>query len=504
MQDNAFDKGVQDKMGEFRLTPSAPVWPEVERRIRERRKRRILIFWFCLAGLLLTGAGAWWLLSEKAINHSLPVADNHNISVQLKPDTAAVARITSNQLSDSPRKIDPNTTNTTPAENATTLAGGPKDPSNGKNNFINKSHQQVKTVNPAPLKKRNLLPVNPGQEKPQVTAGNGKKSKRAIAMNKKTTIANREPEAPVYTVSTEKEKRADARELTTDTKTTVPPAAIPATETVQVITQKKVDTASLAKTDEAKPAPPVAKSKKGQHKWQTGFVLAFGEAKLTEARFSLFSEKSFDALQSGVSTGNGNFSSQSFADSLPLKGPAFHAGVFAKRKLGKKTAFSAGLNVAFYSGKQRVGVFVDSVRQLTTFFNTRTAGGFYRSGSSNWFTNRYYYLQLPLLFHWQLNKGNKLPPLEWENGLVPSWLSGSRALVYDPASAIFFQDKTVYNRFSLVYQTGLTATVARRSRHPLTAGLYYNYHFSKLQGINPPDFNHQSSYGIQFRWLLNK
>ena len=60
MQDNAFDKGVQDKMGEFRLTPSAPVWPEVERRIRERRKRRILIFWFCMAGLLLTGAGAWW------------------------------------------------------------------------------------------------------------------------------------------------------------------------------------------------------------------------------------------------------------------------------------------------------------------------------------------------------------------------------------------------------------------------------------------------------------
>ena len=64
MRDNEFEKGVQEKMGEFRLPPSAPVWVEVERRIRERKRRRILIFWFCLAGLLTAGLGSWWIFQN--------------------------------------------------------------------------------------------------------------------------------------------------------------------------------------------------------------------------------------------------------------------------------------------------------------------------------------------------------------------------------------------------------------------------------------------------------
>lgn len=505
MRDNAFDKGVQEKMEEFRISPSATLWPEVERRIRERRKRRILIFWFCLAGLLLTGAGAWWLLNEKTRNHSLPVADNHNFTVQQESDTITIATNNKTQLADSLRKNNTNTiTNTTGIDDNAPVAAGSKDANSEENNFNNHNHQQGKSANPAPMKKRNLLSDNYGQEKLQVSAANGEKRKRAVAANKKTVLLNTITEPPAYTVITEKENRIVAQDATTEPEKTVPSVTLTAPEVVKVSAEKKPDSTLQAKTDEVKPAPASIRSKKGPRKWQTGLVLAFGEAKLTESRFALFSENRFDALQSGISTGNGSFSNQSFADSLPLKGPAFHAGIFAKRKVGKKTAFSVGVNLAYYSGKQRVGAFVDSVRQLNTYFNTRTAGGFYRSGNSNWFTNRYYYLQLPLLLHWQLNKGTKLPPLEWENGFVPSLLTGSRALVYDPSSTIFFRDKTVYNRFSLVYQTGFTATFASRTLHPLTAGLYYNYHFSKLQGIKPPDFNHQSSYGIQFRWVLKK
>ena len=252
-----------------------------------------------------------------------------------------------------------------------------------------------------------------------------------------------------------------------------------------------------------------AKPRLKKGKWQTGLLFAFGESKLTEGGLNVFLNKSmnFDQLQSGSTSGNtgsSTYNNQSFADSISLKGPAFHAGIFAKHKSGKKTAFSAGLNFAYYSGKQRVGALVDSVRQISSPFNTSTGDGFYRSGSSARYTNRYYYIQLPLLLHWQINKGVKGPPMEWENGIVPSFMVGNRALVYDQAGQIFFRDKSVYNKFSLVYQTGFTATFASRTKHPLTAGLYYNYHFSRLQKINPPDFNHLSSYGIQFRWLLKK
>lgn len=503
MRDNAFDKGVQDKMEEFRLTPSAPVWPEVERRIRERKKRRILIFWFCLAGLLLAGTGAWWMLNEKSVASSIPVAENNRGIV--KPEIEKTeATINKTSLSDSPVKAG---TDITPPGDQSTIPVDAESSSTttSSTDFSNtrRKTQQV-IVQPATVKKSAALSAADDKEKLQVTAMNGKKAKRGTPVQKKPIVMITKPEPNAL----EPVSGTDNVTVTTvgddEPQTTVSVVAVPVVRKVNDQPVQNADSSLTAKPDEVKAAAALTKTKKGPRKWQTGLIIAFGEAKLTESRFSLFSMKSFDALQSGVSTGNGNFSSSSFADSLPLKGPAFHAGVYAKRKTGKKTAFSAGLNIAFYSGKQRVGAFVDSVRQVSSSFNTRTTGGFYRSGSSDWYTNKYYYLQVPLLLHWQLNKGTKLPPFEWENGFVPSILLGSRALVYDQGSSIFFRDRSVYNRFSLVYQTGFTATFASRTRHPLTAGLYYNYHFSKLQGVNPPDFNHQSSYGIQFRWIFRK
>lgn len=507
MRDNAFDKGVQDKMEEFRLTPSAPVWPEVERRIRERKRRRILIFWFCLAGLLLTGAGAWWLLNEKSATTSIPVAEKSTGTVQ--PETnrnEATSNKTGQSVSpvetggtSTASRIQPNTTIEAESASSSTTSTNTNSNTNNVSNIIQSN--QPHTINTAPVKQPADILAAEDKDKMQVTAMNGKKAKRGATIKNKSSVAGSKPVPPSATKVPGMDPVNAPTVVSNDPQTVVAPVTLPSVINDQPV--KKSDTVLQAKPDEVKPAVPPVKTKKGQHKWQTGLVFAFGEAKLTESRFSLFSMKNFDALQSGVSSGNGNFNSSSFADSLPLKGPAFHAGIYAKRKTGKKTSFSAGLNLAFYSGKQRVGAFVDSVRQVSSY-NIRTTAGFYRSGSSNWYTNKYYYLQVPLLLHWQLNKGTKLPPLEWENGFVPSLLISSRALVYDQGASIFFRDRSVYNRFSIVYQSGFTATFAHRTRHPLTAGLYYNYHFSKLQGVNPPDFNHQSSYGIQFRWVIKK
>lgn len=502
MRDNAFDKGVQDKMEEFRLSPSTPVWPEVERRIRERKRRRILIFWFCLAGLLLTGSGAWWLLNEKSVTPAIPVAEKSKVTAQPEINKTE-ATIYKTGQSDSP--VETGAASTTNRHQSTTAikAESSSSKTNNNNTVPNTTQNNLqRTVNTVPLKKSATVSVADDQDNLQVTAMNGKKTKRGAPVKNKQAVADSKQVPQATTLVSAPDPIITTPVVIHDPQMVVAPVPSLAINNDQPV--HKTDTVLHAKPDEVKPAVPATKPQKGARKWQTGFALAFGEAKLTESRFSLFSMKSFDALQSGVSTGNGNFSNSSFADSLPLKGPAFHAGVFAKRKMGKKTAFSIGLNLAFYSGKQRVGAYIDSVRQLTNYFNTSTTGGFYRSGSGDWYTNKYYYLQMPLLLHWQINKGNKLPPLEWENGFVPSFLTGSRALVYDPASSIFFRDKAVYNRFSLVYQTGFTATFANRTRHPLTAGIYYNYHVSKLQGVHPPDFNHQSSYGFQFRWILRK
>ena len=56
MQENEFEKRVQKMMEEWKVRPSVSVWSGVEKRIREkRRKRRWLLVIPMLAGLALGG-----------------------------------------------------------------------------------------------------------------------------------------------------------------------------------------------------------------------------------------------------------------------------------------------------------------------------------------------------------------------------------------------------------------------------------------------------------------
>src|SRR4051812_31456325 len=58
MQENNFEKRVQQKLDELQLTPSEPVWQNIELAIRKKRERR-LIFWF-IPFLLVAGGLVWW------------------------------------------------------------------------------------------------------------------------------------------------------------------------------------------------------------------------------------------------------------------------------------------------------------------------------------------------------------------------------------------------------------------------------------------------------------
>jgi len=210
-----------------------------------------------------------------------------------------------------------------------------------------------------------------------------------------------------------------------------------------------------------------------------------------------------DAYASPNTSSGGVFQSARSADSIPLKGMALQSGISAKRKLGRKTAFSIGLGFSYYSTKQRTGSFNDSLITINNSLRTLTSGGYYRAGNSDVYHNKYYYLQAPVMFHWQINKGKKLP-LEWENGLAPSVLLASNAVVYDRPGRIFYKDKRVFNSFSLVYQTAFSARLFKEEKHPLTFAIFYNYHLVRLQKIAPSKYNYLSSYGIRLNWVLKK
>ncbi len=504
MRDNEFDRGVQEKMGEFRLPPSAPVWVEVERRIRERKRRRILFFWFCMAGLLLAGLGGWWIMNENGT--TTESTDTRTLSVLKK----------ANQ----PDQVDQKKKSTGPAPISKDVKPGAIDAtvpetrnefpvSSISNPVKDKPVVQVKTKalhEKIQQKDKVILPGTKSEL--NLSKGMGKKGKIPVKKSAPVVPVIRPATAPVTAMAAGKADAATTPLPVPEMGNNRPVTPIQNAD-VAVIQSTPADTMKAVVVQQQITEPEAYKKKPAvPEKWQTGIQLGVGGTRLTSG-ISIGSTKSLDMIQSGGGLNNnpgaGGTFNQSYADSVPLKGPAFQAGVFAKKQAGKNIAFSIGLNLAYFSGKQRVGSFVDSLRNSSNYFNAVTiSSGFYRTGGTARFTNRYYYVQLPILLLWQLNKGLKMPVLYFENGLVPSMMAGSRALVYDPGGRIFFRDKKVYNSFSLLGQTGLTADLFSNKRNRLSVGLYYNYQFSRLQKISPPDFNHLSSFGIQLRWTKKK
>ena len=62
MPGNDFEKQVQLKMDELKFVPSDTVWPAVEKKITDRKKRRRLFIWLPVLGLFLSGA-AWFFIA---------------------------------------------------------------------------------------------------------------------------------------------------------------------------------------------------------------------------------------------------------------------------------------------------------------------------------------------------------------------------------------------------------------------------------------------------------
>src|SRR5688572_7722531 len=65
MQENEFEKRMQEEMGEFRLRPSDDVWNKIDVQLRKKKRRRVVFFIFLLAGLSLLSTGYFLFTSDK-------------------------------------------------------------------------------------------------------------------------------------------------------------------------------------------------------------------------------------------------------------------------------------------------------------------------------------------------------------------------------------------------------------------------------------------------------
>lgn len=500
MRENEFDNGVKELMGEFRLQPSAEVWPEVERRIRERRKRRILFFWFFSAAVLLGGAGTWWLLQQDGkTDHNQVLIDKQKA---VPEKSMSSDRYETEAVNEKATGTNHGQTGTVQNADMSMMA-----PVEKKAAIRTTGNDKLNTISGLPVNKGRKLVLS--ERKNQMNAGKQyvRKANNSSLTNKKG-IAKADPVstsiAPAVNSNPAPVPVGSVVHPDSPISTPVPADAVTAGTTTDssrlVKAAKPVDTVIAVVVPEA---PAVKKSAK--NKWETGFIVAGGITRLTSGKISGFgmAEKNFDQVYSSPVSSNSSYFNNSplvrYADTIPLYGWAWQAGVYASRKIKKRTSFSAGLNIGFYSSWQTVGAFKDSSRVFRLAQGNFVSGSYYLSGTENKYSNRYYYLQFPLLFHWQLNKARKGPALQWENGLLPVWLAGSRAIIYDRTDRMYYIDKKAYHQFGLAFQTGMTVQFSAQQKKTWSAGVYYNFHFSQLQKNNQPAYNNLSSFGIQFR-----
>lgn len=500
---NEFEQQVQQKLEELQLQPSGEVWEEVEKRIQKEKKRRRVIFWWLFPLLLLGGGAAVYIYNDK--EEKLTITERN-------PDPQTTENSDSdNSTKDNINSNEPNNNTTTstnkennlPASEQTTGISEEKIVAADKKTMPVPAQSAAITATAAGISKRENAGVKTSnnrdsEENMLMTMVSVRKQKKDPPSNVKTDPVDRK----IVSATEEIKIQPVADELK--------PAVTGGNDNIITLDDKK-DTAArvlpgVKKEPEAEVVPvtgPTKKPKGKNNKWEFGVHAAAGSSGVSEGISFFDAQKSADALSSPGSPLNMAGPLAPVTAAAPQNSFYWQAGMYAKRKLSKKTAVSAGLDLSAYSTVRATGVFIETSRMVNNGLSNFTVADYYYSGTSSSYKNRYYFLQVPVSFHWQFNKGKKLP-LEWHNGLSAGWMTNTNALVYSPASNVYFKDNSSFNTFQLAYQSGITARFFNKAKHPLTAGFVFNYHLSKLEKVKTTDGNHLASFGLRLGWVLKK
>src|ERR1044072_8865404 len=110
MSDHDFEKQVQQKLGELKLRPSDAVWMEVEKNIRDKKRRRRFL-WLWSAALLVTLTTSGIILYHYNTRRTITIGES---TAQTTPGTLppSANSISNSNTNSTTNTVSPNSTNT--------------------------------------------------------------------------------------------------------------------------------------------------------------------------------------------------------------------------------------------------------------------------------------------------------------------------------------------------------------------------------------------------------
>jgi hypothetical protein len=145
--------------------------------------------------------------------------------------------------------------------------------------------------------------------------------------------------------------------------------------------------------------------------------------------------------------------------------------------------------------KIKVGAYRDTLYTSNSYSQTNVTRGIYQGTKQKWHTNRYHFIELPVTYQLQLNKGNKLP-VTWNAGFSVGYLAGANALVYDTlAGGVYFKQNNLLNKVHFNLNTGFAFRFGNKGKLQWSVGPEISLDMTKLMKEDPYTSKRYLLYG---------
>jgi hypothetical protein len=440
MHDPKFEKTVQRKMEELEFVPSETVWENIEMAVTPRQRRRAvaMYWWLLVPTLFLAGAGGVLfnrsLTPAVAVNKRAGVSGKHPVGESGKQPAGAG-------------------TMAYPGSAGSTVTAGSVVAGN-------------RSIEPPLAGARN-------------SDGRDGSAGQHLSGAQRTSIPETNPDDAGESMA---EQVETAKKIARQPYT-YRPGLISSIVSSLGIRGPRLATEVRSTAVAGIPTP--------KRPWMAGFTGGGGLSSFNESLTSRMAvvSSSFGAMNvsrnTGYSVGNSSYSGAKTYTSAIEPDFSFFAGIFAQKPLSSRWSVSIGLNVHYYSSRlhigQEVNYYVPSASSLIAApaaFAAIQPYPSYSTGDQQVFTNRYYYLEMPVAMEWQINR-SRILPLFLRGGAVLSRLMGSNALYYNDQSGVYLKDNGVINHTQLSFSSALTVGLPFRNVR-VQAGPEFQYGVTNL------------------------
>jgi len=443
MQRADFENNVHQKMQELRFHPSDEVWKQVEAGIGSKRRRRPVVFWFILAGILILGGSYYYISHQYTENISgskteqpgQSIAGKQSEKKQENQDSGnqGLKDLSAASESTGPLNRDqPSSTNAIKPAKKTLSSKAVKS-------------QHKKKTEEVSFETENFSVQQPTQVDNQFSLNRGMRNAKPNQFSESELLIN----------SIGNPQVADENPL---------PVLAPTVEN-----QAKKNSSTDKKTN-----------------WQFGMTASGGTSDLGEQllQTAAGANFSYNPLQSTAGGGINRGPSE------VKNGPAFSIGAYANKTLGKKWKLGMGIAYQYFSNTIKVGEKVDSMVVINqSNFAMDRVSQYYKSTGNSPYHNQYHFISIPIHAQWQFAKR-----FCWENGLVGSKMIKTNALHYDGVSGRYYEDRNLFNDYQL---SATTAVLFGLNKNRIQIGPQIQYSFTNLLNTNTGNPKHLRSASIK-------